>query len=180
MVKNLPASAGDVGSVPGLGRCYKPRATKPVCRNDWAQAPQREEPPPGEAAARESLGSKDPVQPKRFLKKVQLNHVCWQVSGWRSIIKWKESCRLIPLGVLNRDCLQGYEITWMVAVFCKWSRRGQEVLWLEQNLVCWAFYSKWVLMGKNSFYLPDSHPLCQFIDFDVRVLNINIHTDLKV
>ena len=35
-----------------------------------------QEPPPGEAAARESLGSKDPVQPKRFLKKVQLNHVC--------------------------------------------------------------------------------------------------------
>ena len=36
------------------------------------------------------------------------------------------------------------------------------------------------LMEKNSFYLPDSHPLCQFIDFDVHVLNINIHTDLKV
>lgn len=68
MVRKLPASAGHVGSIPGLGRCYKPRATKPVCRNDGAQAPQREEPPPGEAAARESLGSEDPVRSNGFKK----------------------------------------------------------------------------------------------------------------
>ena len=32
MVKNIPANAGDTGSIPGLGRCHMPwRATKPQC-----------------------------------------------------------------------------------------------------------------------------------------------------
>ena len=31
MVRNLPASAGDMGSIPGLRRCRMP--TKPVCHN---------------------------------------------------------------------------------------------------------------------------------------------------
>ena len=30
MVKNLPANAGDMGSVPGPGRSHMPQATKPV------------------------------------------------------------------------------------------------------------------------------------------------------
>ena len=36
VVKNLPANAGDMGSIPGPGRstCY--RATKPLCHNYWA------------------------------------------------------------------------------------------------------------------------------------------------
>ena len=33
MVKNLPASAGDMGSSPGLGRSHMPRSR-------WARAPQ--------------------------------------------------------------------------------------------------------------------------------------------
>ena len=31
VVKNMPANAGDMGSVPGLGGCHE--ATKPVCHN---------------------------------------------------------------------------------------------------------------------------------------------------
>ena len=31
VVKTLPANAGDMGSIPGLGSCL--RATKPVCHN---------------------------------------------------------------------------------------------------------------------------------------------------
>ena len=39
VVKNLPANAGDTGSVPGLGRSYMPYgASKPVCHNCWACA----------------------------------------------------------------------------------------------------------------------------------------------
>ena len=34
VVKNSPASAGDTGSVPSLGRCLG--ATKLMCRNHWA------------------------------------------------------------------------------------------------------------------------------------------------
>ena len=33
VVKNPPASAGDTGSIPGLGIPHMPRATKPMCRN---------------------------------------------------------------------------------------------------------------------------------------------------
>ena len=34
--RNLPANAGDTGSVPGLGRLHMQRATKPVRHNSWA------------------------------------------------------------------------------------------------------------------------------------------------
>ena len=37
-VKNMPANAEGRCSVPGLGRCH--RATKPVCHNYCAHAPQ--------------------------------------------------------------------------------------------------------------------------------------------
>ena len=30
VVKNLPASAGDTGSIPGPGRCHMPHATEPL------------------------------------------------------------------------------------------------------------------------------------------------------
>ena len=33
MVKNLPANAGDVGLIPGLGRSHMLQRTKPVCYN---------------------------------------------------------------------------------------------------------------------------------------------------
>ena len=33
--KNLPASAGYLGSVPGPGRFHMPWVTKPVCHNSW-------------------------------------------------------------------------------------------------------------------------------------------------
>jgi len=33
VVKSLPASAGDTGSVPAAGRRYMPQATKPMCRS---------------------------------------------------------------------------------------------------------------------------------------------------
>ena len=35
MVKNLPASAGDTGSIRGLGRSHMPGATKPRHHNCW-------------------------------------------------------------------------------------------------------------------------------------------------
>ena len=31
MVKNLPATAGETGSIPGLGRFHVPLAAKPLC-----------------------------------------------------------------------------------------------------------------------------------------------------
>ena len=40
VVKNPPASAGDMGSSPGLGKSHTPRATKPMCHNYWAHVPQ--------------------------------------------------------------------------------------------------------------------------------------------
>ena len=33
VVKNLPASVGDTGSIPGLGRSHILRATKPMLHN---------------------------------------------------------------------------------------------------------------------------------------------------
>ena len=36
MDKNLPANAGDTGSIPGLGRSHYCAATKPMHHNDWA------------------------------------------------------------------------------------------------------------------------------------------------
>ena len=40
MVKNLPANAGDRGSIPGLGQFHMLiEATRPVCHNYWAQVP---------------------------------------------------------------------------------------------------------------------------------------------
>ena len=38
VVKNPPANAGDMGSIPDLGRSHMPRATRPVCHNYWACA----------------------------------------------------------------------------------------------------------------------------------------------
>ena len=54
VVENLPANAGDTGSIPGPGRCSG--ATKPVRHNCWAgalraRAPQQEKPPQWEARA---------------------------------------------------------------------------------------------------------------------------------
>ena len=40
LVKNLPANAGDTGSILGPGRYHMPRASKPVCHY-WAHAAQR-------------------------------------------------------------------------------------------------------------------------------------------
>ena len=48
MVKNLPASAGDMGSSPGPGRSHMPRslrATTTEARVPRACAPQQEKPP---------------------------------------------------------------------------------------------------------------------------------------
>ena len=48
VVKNPPANAGDTGSIPGLGRSYMPRATKPMHDNyrvPGARALQQEKPP---------------------------------------------------------------------------------------------------------------------------------------
>ena len=36
--KNLPANAGDMGSIPGPGRFHMPRATKLMHHNYWACA----------------------------------------------------------------------------------------------------------------------------------------------
>ena len=50
MVKNLPASAGDMGLIPGIWKdatCQE--ATKPVGHNYWAHALQEENPPQWEA-----------------------------------------------------------------------------------------------------------------------------------
>ena len=38
LVKNLPASAGDTGSVPGPGRSHMLGTTKPMCHNYLAYA----------------------------------------------------------------------------------------------------------------------------------------------
>ena len=38
LAKNPPASGGDTGLIPGLGRCLG--ATKSRCHNYWAQTPQ--------------------------------------------------------------------------------------------------------------------------------------------
>ena len=44
VVENLPCNAGDVGSIPGLGRFHMPHptpgATKPVHRKYWAHESQ--------------------------------------------------------------------------------------------------------------------------------------------
>ena len=46
MIKNLPANAGDTGSIPGQGPKipHAAGATKPEHHNYWAQAPQVESP----------------------------------------------------------------------------------------------------------------------------------------
>ena len=62
MVKNPPASAGDVGSISGLGRSHMPQsnkarepqllspcATPTEARSPRARAPQQEKPPQWEA-----------------------------------------------------------------------------------------------------------------------------------
>ena len=36
VVKSLPASAGDMDTIPDPGRSHMPRATKPMCHNYWA------------------------------------------------------------------------------------------------------------------------------------------------
>ena len=36
VVKNPPANAGDLGSIPGLGRCHMARSTKTMLQNSWA------------------------------------------------------------------------------------------------------------------------------------------------
>ena len=38
VIKNLPASAGDMGSVPGPGRSHMQGATKPVYHHHWAHS----------------------------------------------------------------------------------------------------------------------------------------------
>ena len=48
VVRSLPANAGDMGLIPGLGRSYMPRATKPMHDNyrvPGARALQQEKPP---------------------------------------------------------------------------------------------------------------------------------------
>ena len=48
VVKNLPADAGDMGSIPGPGILHVLRGTYtcvPVGHNYWARAPQQEKPP---------------------------------------------------------------------------------------------------------------------------------------
>ena len=37
VVQNLPANAGDTGSIPGLRRSYMPQSNKPVSHNYWAR-----------------------------------------------------------------------------------------------------------------------------------------------
>ena len=56
VAKNLPANAGDIGSIPGLERFRMPQATKPVHHSYWSHAPiactlQQEKPPQWEAHA---------------------------------------------------------------------------------------------------------------------------------
>ena len=36
VIKNLPASAGDTGSIPALGRFRMPRGAKPVHHKGWS------------------------------------------------------------------------------------------------------------------------------------------------
>ena len=50
VLKNLPASAGNMGLIPGLGRCHRPgdsKAHEPplLCPKPGGHAPQQEEPP---------------------------------------------------------------------------------------------------------------------------------------
>ena len=93
MVKNLPVSAGDRGSIPGPGRSHCQGTTKPECRNCWRlcapepelpnkrsprwRPPRREALTRGAPAARgpratarrarreSSPSSKEPAQPKQ-------------------------------------------------------------------------------------------------------------------
>ena len=68
VVKNLSANARDMGSIPDLGRSHMLWATKSVCQNYRACAPQQEKPPQGEVGAlqlEKSLSSsEDPARPK--------------------------------------------------------------------------------------------------------------------
>ena len=62
MVKNSPANVGDMGSIAGLGRFHIPQsseaqAPQPLSKCPRDCAPQREEPPQGEAHALQPDGS---------------------------------------------------------------------------------------------------------------------------
>ena len=49
MVKNLPANAGDMGSIPGLGRSHMLQSNEAMHHKYRAHAWQQEKPPSGEA-----------------------------------------------------------------------------------------------------------------------------------
>ena len=81
MVKNLPANAGDTGSIPGPGRSHVPRNNQvrepqlrarlePVLRNKRShhnEKPEhrgKEQPPLASTREKPKCSNKDPVQPK--------------------------------------------------------------------------------------------------------------------
>ena len=74
VVNNLPANAGDTGSIPGLGRSHMPGEAKPLCHNYWSPISYSLCCESREATAMRSLyiatrektprSSKDPEQPK--------------------------------------------------------------------------------------------------------------------
>ena len=62
MVKNLPADAGDTGSIPGLGRSHVPRSnyattTEPTCCSYWSSCTWNQCSTASEATAVKSLGT---------------------------------------------------------------------------------------------------------------------------
>ena len=70
LVKNLLVSAGDMGSIPGLGGSRVPRTAKPLCHSCWAwelqlpkptrpraRAPQQDKPPQGEPWAPQEMAA---------------------------------------------------------------------------------------------------------------------------
>ena len=76
--KNLPANAGDTGSIPDVGISHIPWSNKPVLHNYWAQTPkacalQQERPQQWEAHTAQLEKSphskEDPAQPKINFKK---------------------------------------------------------------------------------------------------------------
>ena len=91
VVKNLPASAGSRGSIPGLGRSHSHRATKPrshmtEAHGPWSVCSPQEQTPQREACAlqwrgapachswrRPARSSEDPAWPK--LNKEKINKI---------------------------------------------------------------------------------------------------------
>ena len=115
MVKNLPANAGDMGSIPGLGRFHMPRGQLNLCTTTTQPAhlePKlpNEKPPQWEAYApqleRALVHQKDPVQS--------------EINKYSKIIYFKT--------IINFHSKTSKEILIFLSLFFRWGNWSKETL----------------------------------------------------